>query len=361
MQQQWYHYIVVPALMLGVFLGGCGYDPSNPPYDTDANPEGFPQKAVGLIEQIESGQLRTADAITNEFGDLYSSHPRLLGDAQWSEVLDKIGWRLEHRAKQLIVDGLSQFEQAAHYYIVAAQIHPNDSGLAQTAGLFRVWLTAIAKDEISTETVADAADTVPLGDRLVELMRFALRDSSHFVFARQYLAPAIVADISLQQVQETVASLDPAAADLALLASLDVIELSPDSGLVQFENPEIKLLTGRLTALDSVTYRIELYFVSGEPVSDSLGVAFWVETTDSLLRTDKQPAFPYDFDPVYPAYEWKANEVQAAIQRFTFTWPIDAIDVGLYRKAGGKTVPLPIVGADRVRKRLAVPIGGGWN
>ena len=72
------HCLTLLTILILMAAAGCGYDPQEPPYDTAANPENFPELAISLLDRIQDGRLRGFEPITNAFGDLYSSHGILL-------------------------------------------------------------------------------------------------------------------------------------------------------------------------------------------------------------------------------------------------------------------------------------------
>jgi len=336
----------------GALLPGCSYDPREPVYDTRANPKGFPQKAIDMLDGIEAGRLKTYDAITNGFADIYMAHPGLLGSKDWEQVVRRLGARLVYRADRLVSDGLLQYGQAAEFYRVAAEIRRReDSALEYKATQFETWSEFASDSLFDPHRLQGEFDT---DYRMDLLTRFALADSLHHAFARDYLAPELFPESGADLVSLVA---NRPAADLALLAS--VSDYPGDSLAAQgsFVGRSIELVAWRLTPLADTVYRFEAYFRTDRPIDRKLGISLRVETPDPNLRADQQPVFPYDFEPLSGSDGWTAGQIAVATRTFAFAWPISAVRIGLYET--GPTGPVELQPDNTVGRRMRFPVTDG--
>lgn len=113
---------VVTALV--ICLASCAYDGESPAYDTEDNPKGFPQQAVALLSDIESGRLASLDSLTGRFSTLYTADPLLLDNEDWREVIQRLGHRLAYKAEQALANH-GDSTTAATYYYIAAMAEPD--------------------------------------------------------------------------------------------------------------------------------------------------------------------------------------------------------------------------------------------
>lgn len=344
----------VALCLLGlVCLSGCSYDPSDPAYDTAANPKGFPVKAIALLDGIESGELARYEQITDAFGDLYTTHPVLLGDPDWSEIIERLGPRLEYRADLLVQDGLLQFGQAADYYALAAQIDGSDTALGEKARLFGTWRQALDDSLLDiNQLLPDNRDPADAVYRISSLLQYALVDSLHFLFSREYLARELTRAVEPPALDTLVPLARP---DRALLAALQVRDMPPDSVVASFGEGAVELLSYRLVTEDSdTTCRFEAYFYVHESLLSDYTIALRIESPDTLLSAARQPEFPFDFAPARSTTQWQPGDVALALHRFPFAFPISAVSIGLYTQdPSGPTYLTP---AGRSAETVRIPI-----
>lgn len=347
------------GLVVCAVIVGCSrtYDGREPAYDVSGNPQKFPSQAVQLIDGIESERLATFDQITEQFGELYMAYPELLGDASWTEVIGRVGARLRHRSDELLARGASAYARIAEYYAVAAQTCPTDSSLAERARLFQTWKFDLSDaTSAATQMSSDAGDQRSVADRIDLLTRFALRDSLHFRFAKEYLTGGMFTDGEVDSIRSSGSSVLAAAADRALLAALGLQPVSFDSALVRFAQPSIEIPAVRLTPLAADSFRIEVYFLPNERVTSSLEISFWVETPDSMLPIDKQPRFPYHFRPVRPTSSWEPGKIAVGLYSFDFRYPISAVLLGLYSQHDGQVRNVPVTGTSVELARIPLSV-----
>ena len=348
------------CLVCALCLSGCSYDSSDPVYDTVANPKGFPVKAIALLDGIESGELAGYEQITEAFGDLYTTHPVLLGDPDWTEIIERLGPRLEYRADLLIQDGLLQFGQAADYYALAAQIDRSDSALGEKARLFGTWRQALADSLYDIHRLLpDNLDPAGAVYRINSLLQYALVDSLHFLFSREYLAREFTRSVEPRALDTLVPLTRP---DRALLAALRVRDMPPDSVIASFGEGAVELLSYRLVTENSdTTRRFEAYFYVHESLPSDYTIALRIESPDTLLSAARQPEFPFDFAPVRPTTQWQPGEVALGLHRFPFAFPVSAVSIGLYTQDPNGPAYLTPAGTSAETVRIPVSSSGEGN
>ena len=116
------------ALVLALLVAGCGYNPEDPVYDTAGNPQGFPDLALRMVEDVEAGRLTTYEVITDRFADLYTQHSELLDNDAWKEVIDRLGLKFRYRADLAMQKGMVGYSEAAAGYMLASFALPEESG-----------------------------------------------------------------------------------------------------------------------------------------------------------------------------------------------------------------------------------------
>jgi len=335
------------VLALALLVVGCGYDPEDPIYDTAGNPDGFPQLALSMIDDIEAGNLGSYDVILERFAELYTQHSELLDNEPWKDVIDRLGRKLRFRADSALESGVNGYSEAAAGYMLASFALPDDAKLVQTARLFQAWLKTSSETELTQPF--DGAGTPSLADRLRLLRHFELADSLHRRFSQVYLRPSlfVVGDDVQPLAPGTVRELP--AADQALLAYAGLVGTPPDSKMASFEDPAIDLITARLVSLRPDWYRLELYFIPKSAVAKDLTVAVRVVTDheqDSMPAAGALNFVPFDFAPQLPTSRWPAGHVQVLAKELYFTEELGEIKVGLYGRAGDETALVRISGSD---------------
>ncbi len=337
---------------VGLLVSGCGYDPREPVYDTKVNPKGFPQKAIDMLDGIEAGRLKTYDGITDSFAGIYMAHPGLLGSKDWEQVVRRLGARLVYRADRLVSDGLLQFGQAAEFYRVAAEIRrKEDTALSDRAQQFEAWSEFASDSLFDPHRLQGEFDT----DYRIDLLtRFALIDSVHHAFARDYLAPELFPESAADLVSLVA---DRPMADRALLASVTSYPGDTLPAQASFVGRSIELVAWRLAPLADTVYRFEAYFRTDRPIERKLGVSLRVETPDTNLPADKQPVFPYDFEPLSGSDGWTAGQIAVATRTFAFTWPISAVRIGLFEDSPAG--PVELQPDNTVGRRVRFPVAAG--
>lgn len=345
-------------LLLMVSLTCSGeYDGSDPVYDTTRNPEGFPEPAVALLQDIETGRLRVYEAVTERFADLYTTNPSLLGDPAWSAVVDRLGIRLRRRADQMVRDGLLQYATAADLYLLAAQTRPADSILSIRSRLFGVWREVAADSNIDlAELTSDSRENAAIRQKLDFITGFSLRDRLHYQFAREFLVSAMFDRTTVDSLRQNVASSGLPAADQALLASFGLAPPPSANPEASFREPSVDLLAVRLTRVAMDSFRLETYFLPQERIRTDLGVTCWVETRDSLGMAGRQLRFPYDFRPIEPTLSWDSGKVAAGLTHFSFHYPISAVYIGLREDRDGEVAPV-LLGDSSALHMIAIPSG----
>jgi len=177
---------LVSSFAVALIILGCGQNPDKKAYDTLANPDGFPKLALQLVDSIENGQLRSYDAITSSFGELYSTQPDLLDNSQWEKVVSLLGVKFRLHGDSLAARGVSSYAAAAQMYTLASFARPQDDRVSARRVLFDVWTKALADSIISPSYVIDP-QKISLNEQLNTLKYFMLGDSLQQRFGREYL------------------------------------------------------------------------------------------------------------------------------------------------------------------------------
>lgn len=334
-------------LMLLFLLTSCGINPDEPVYDTENNPEKFPHQAVSLVENVQSGQLEESSAIIDAFAELYSTNPDLLGNDEWKEVVLKLGIKLRHKADQLARKGILNYSKAAGLYHVACFARPNDTRILAMDKLFSRWQGEVS-DSLVSLAATERSGNADLGIIIAEieqLRRFQFADSLSTEFARLYLHDQLFKPLTTDRNRANAMIDSLSQSERAFLNLIGVSDRPLGNILGRFDQPKIDLVAVDLIKLSGSEYRAEVYFLPGEPISDNLTVAFWVDSPDSILsgQVGNASYFPYDFAPLEASSTWPADQISVASRRFSFDWPIKAVSVGLYSQSENDVRFLPIV------------------
>lgn len=346
------------SLML---LTGCGINPDEPVYDTVNNPDNFPDQAVSLVANIQSGQLGESDAIIDAFSDLYSENPGLLGHNEWKEVVLKLGIKLRHKADQLAKEGLVGYSKAAGLYQVAAFARPHDPRVLAMDKLFSRW-QGEASDSLISLGRAERSSRTDLGIIVAEieqLKRFQFADSLSTEFARLYLHNLLFEPFTSDRTRADAIFDNLSRPEKAFLHSIGVSDRPLETSIGRFDQPKIDLVAVDLIKLTGSEYRAEVYFLPRESISDDLTVAFWVDSHDTLPGGQAASAnyFPYDINPVEASSKWPTDQVSVAYRKFSFDWPISAVSVGLYSQSEKEVRFLPIVSSAESAGENELPDG----
>lgn len=266
-------FLLLAAALL-VAVAGCSSDQKSdadlPEYDLAANPAGFPDRAVELLQKIEDGKLAVYDLIVDNFADLYMVHPDLLENEDWHRVIRQVGRRFEKRADALSARGVQFYLQSAGYYRLASFADPENDELAETSRLFDTWSDAISSFGALGRTVRDFEDL----DEACRVGRYFLfgnelqqRFGNEFLIDK-YLKPLVKEEPSTVRLQ----SLEPI--NQAFLAWLGLYPAYNAEPFGQFSRSDIELLAMADYPEDSTWTRVE----------------FFVTTADSTLEIGEMTA-----------------------------------------------------------------------
>jgi hypothetical protein len=336
---------LIPLVAITVLLlAGCGYNPEDPAYDTTANPDNFPQKALTLLDDVESGSLTAYDSITSRFADLYTESSDLLDNQAWKDVIDRVGSKFQYRADQAVENGIGSYTEAASMYLLASFAHPEDTRLAERSSLFSVWTDVAGAEEISSLTGSEAL----LADQLGFLRKFELADSLHRQFSKQYLRRRLLMPEAGGRLEESsITALEPA--DRAFLSYLGLTHVEIDASQASFEDPSIDLVTSRMVPQGNGWYLVEIYFLPHQEVPKDYTVALRVFTSDSTLPQIGEGILsfiPFDFEPHRPTSQWRPGEIFAAAKRIYYEGPTTELKLGLYDRSANPSTFLTVTGSD---------------
>ena len=209
------------ASLLIVGLLGCGQVEEHAIYDTANNPNEFPTAAIGLLVNLENGQLANTETITTAFGDLYTRHSELLDDEDWKMVIERLGGQFGQTADSLKALGAGAYTSAGEYYQLASFARPDEPTFRRQAALFATWLTGLQDSLIDLSAIT--GDTTPEFDDLVDITRYFLEsDATHREFYQTYLTAPMknLADAGNLLTGEALEQLSPADRELLITADL---------------------------------------------------------------------------------------------------------------------------------------------
>jgi len=327
----------LPLFIVLIFLSGCGFNSEEPVYDTANNPDGFPQMAVAMLEQIDSGQLRGFDAIAGGFGDLYTEHTDLLDSEPWRAVIDRLGSKFSVVADSLRNEGIQSYRVAAEYYQLASFARPQDKHLYQRATTFDTWRKAFDNADIDLASFVD--DTDPRLNRYLAVARyFVFGGEAHREFFDNNLRITFLDRLknAKQLTPATLAELG--VADRCLANYLGLTDKPVEDRLASFVNPSIDLVACRITQIDSSQFLAEVYIVPNETVSGELTVAVRLSSMDPL-DTAPNPGQSYSqlqLKPEEPSSKWKSGRILAASRKFELPAAPTSLQVGIIDRSDGR-------------------------
>ena len=212
---------LVVVLLVAVLLG-CGQVEEQVVYDTAGNPNNFPPLAIGLLVNLENGQLIGGEAITEVFGKLYTQHSELLDREDWKAVIDQLGGKFGLMADSLQNLGIGSYTLASEYYQLGSFARPDDLALRRQAALFGTWLRG-CQDSLANLSGL-TGDNTPTPTNILSALRYFLQPSSlHQEFYKTHLLPEMKGWIEKSDLldQNVLEQLPPP--DRALLVSAGLV------------------------------------------------------------------------------------------------------------------------------------------
>lgn len=286
--------LIVPLILL--IVAGCGYSPDDPVYDTSANPYDFPSAALALIDSVENNPLYPADSISIDLADLYTHNPSLLDNDRWHDVMRKLGLKFRHRADQLVDSGLVRYPDAVGLYALAAAARPDDDRAATRS------LQFYCLDSAAMIFADSSADSLGLSDRLTFLRSRLFTELPCHTFTRELLArPILDPFLSVRTTAgQIVKSLGPR--QVALIDYLGYDAGPPDTTLVQFEDPAIRLVAhDRRLDEHSGMMQVAMFFVIERSLDPRW--QFWLVTNSEVKSPSVDSAF--GFSAAVPLTAWE--------------------------------------------------------
>lgn len=319
---------------------GCGYNPDTPVYDTLANPDGFPQPALNLVNGIEKSQLATYDAITSAFGELYSTRPDLLDNTAWEEIVSRLGVKFRLRADSLASLGIAHYRQAGEFYTLASFARPLDQQGQERRLLFDAWEKAVRDSVIDTSRFTDAANA-GITERLTLLKYFLLGDSLRQRFGQDFLLQQLLDMDSVEAALKPSSTHPLSAVDRCFLAVTGLKKYSGSGQIVTYGEPGVELTAARIHHESGHWYAAELYFIAREKPVDDYSIAFRVSPRDSSGAVSETP-LTLDFHAQPQTSTWLPGDVYGTYRRFLSDGPPERIDIGLYIRRADRIEYVPV-------------------
>ena len=330
--------ISICAILLS--LCGCGYNPDTAAYDTLANPDGFPQPALNLVDGVEKGQLATYDAITGAFSELYSTRPDLLDNPAWEKIVSRLGIKFRLRADSLAALGITHYRQAGELYTLASFARPLDQKGQERRLLFDAWEKAVRDSVIDTSRFA-GAQNAGLTEQLTLLKYFLLGDSLRQRFGREFLLQQLLDMDSVEAALKPSSTHPLSAIDRCFLAVAGLKKYSGSGQIVTFGEPGVELVAARINRESGHRYTAELYFVSHEKLSDDYSIAFRVTQRDSSGSILTDP-LTLDFQAQPLTSTWLMGDLYGTYRRFLCDGTPEKIEVGLYAHRNDRIEFVPV-------------------
>lgn len=307
---------------------GCGYNPDTAVYDTLANPDGFPQPALNLINGVEKGQLTTYDAITGTFSELYSARPDLLDNPEWEKIVSRLGIKFRLWADSLAAQGVAHYRQAGELYTLASFARPLDRQGQERRLLFDAWDKAVRDSIIDTGRFADARNA-GLTEQLTLLKYFLLGDSLRQRFGREFLLQQVLDMDSVEAALKPSSTRPLSAVDRCFLAVTGLKKYSGSGQIVTYGEPGVELVAARVNRESRHWYTAELYFIAREKLKADYSIAFRVTQRDSTGAMLPIP-LTLDFRAQPPTSTWMQGDLYGTYRRFVCDATLEKIEVGLY-------------------------------
>ncbi len=328
------------CVLAALVLFGCGYNPKDEVYDTMANPDGFPQPALNLINGIEKNQLANYNAITDAFSNLYSVQPNLLDNSAWEKIVYRLGVKFRMRADSLAALGISHYRQAGELYTLAAFARPLDHQGQERRDLFDAWEKAVRDSVIDTSRFADATNP-SISERLTLLKYFLMGDSLRQRFGREYLLQQVLDLDSVESAIKPTSTHPLSAVDRCFLAAIGLKKYSGNDQIVTFAEPEVELVAAQIKKASGHWYTAELYFIPHEKLSDDYSIAFRVHQHDSSGSVAPTPV-TLDFRAQPASSTWLSGEIYGCYRRFLCDGNPVKIEVGLYAHRPERIEYIPV-------------------
>ncbi len=343
--------LIALSFLLILLLVACGYNPDTPSYDTIANPDKYPARALRLIDGIESGRLADYDSILTAFGDLYSNNAELLDDSRWLRVIERLGAKFRFRAEQFVGQGMHSYLQASRYFALASLARPQDDRLKGRHLLFASWEKAVADSLIPPEFDPQKSQ-LDVKARLELLKYFELGDSLHREFAREYVLPQLFAGRSLQKALNSSATHELSEVDKCFLNMMNVGHEPVESVVGSFTEPRIDLVAARISRRHGDWYAAEFYFRPQDSLENDYAVALNLPAATSETGLSNG-GVALDFHPQIPTTHWRPGHIASAYRWFRYGGALQSVTLGLYERHGDSTAYVRV--AESGEPLLALP------
>lgn len=336
---------LVAIAVLCMLPYGCGQKQGSSAYDTDKNPEHFPEAALALIRDVEGNHYSSYTQIVNAFMDLYDRHPDLLDNQEWRAVIGKVGVMFRQKGDDFARQGLTHYQEASQYFSLAASAKADDPRTVEGSQLFSVWEKAVSQGLFPEQVTEDWLKELSLTKRIDLLKHFIFSDSLSRHFAREYLADQLIDEALLQEKAAGKSGVTVSRSDSAFLAYIGQVKSSRIASVASFQNPDIDIIDCQLIYLGDSIFAIETYLRPTKSIDQNFQISLNLAKRDTISTPHvKEPDYHIEFAPIPEPIRWESGKIAVAICSLKVGDPIGRLSVSLLKKAGDNATFVPVAG-----------------
>jgi hypothetical protein len=336
---------LLPLLVLLALVSSCGQKKGALIYDTEKNPDHFPDAALALVRDVQEGNLESAGQIQAAFIDLYERLPWLLDNQPWKAVVAKLGTVFRERGDQLSKQGLAQYSEASLFYHLAASAHSEDERLTEGSRLFSAWDRAVESGLFPADVPPEWLAGLSLTRRIDILKQFVFSDSTGREFAKTFLASQLIDEALLREKAEKASVETISRGDSAFLSYLGKIKGTRMNAIASFDDPGVDLVACQMLYHQDSVFAIETYFRPNRQIKEGFEVALNLARKENSEATHLSASdFHIEFPPVPSPLYWEVGKIAMAVCTLKVSEPVGRLTVSLIRKKGLETTYLPVAG-----------------
>ncbi len=337
--------LFIALSLLVMLFFGCGQKQGSSAYDTDKNPENFPEAALALIRDVEGDHYSSYNQIVNAFMDLYERHPDLLDNQEWRTVIGRVGVMFRKKGDASARQGLTHYQEASEYFSLAASARADDPRTTEGSQLFAVWEQAVAQGLFPQQVTDEWLKGLTLTKRIDLLKHFVFRDSLSRTFARQYLANQLMDEALLQEKAAGKSGMTVSRSDSAFLAYIGQVKSSRVASLASFENPDIDIIACQLLYIGDSIFAIETYLRPTKKIDQNFLISLNLAKQDTVSTPHvKEPDYHIEFSPIPQPTYWESGKIALAVCSLKVDSPVGRLSLSLVTQTGEHARYIPVAG-----------------